>query len=117
MFPDGIWRKPLYVLINGGSRSGKEVVAYGLKQSHRGPLIGENTAGAVLAGSPFLLSDRSLLYLAVMDVRVDGKRLEGVGVAPDIPVQDSLPYAAGADPQLEKALTLAAERRPKEEKP
>ena len=32
-------------------------------------------------------------------------RLEGDGVAPDIEVPFTLPYAAGADPQLEAALT------------
>jgi hypothetical protein len=39
--------------------------------------VGERTAGAVLAGRCFLLSDRSLLYLAVAGIRGDGERLEG----------------------------------------
>src|SRR5262249_24577352 len=102
------WRKPLLVLINGGSRSGKELIAFAIQKQRRGALVGERTAGAVVAGSLFPLSDKSLLYLAVLDVRVEGKRLEGVGVAPDVAVPDDLPYAAGADPQLEKALSLAA---------
>ncbi len=105
---DSQWRRPLFVLINGGTRSGKEVVSYALKKHHLATLVGERTAGAVVGGSPFLLSDRSLLYLAVIDSRVDGERLEGVGVAPDVEVEDALPYAAGSDPQLEKALDLAA---------
>jgi carboxyl-terminal processing protease len=104
------WRKPLYVLINNGSRSGKEIIAYTIQLRRVGTLIGERTAGAVVGGRAFLLSDRSLLYLAVQDVRVEGKRLEGVGVTPDITVPDNLPYAMGADPQLEKALTLAAQK-------
>jgi len=105
---DGQWRKPLYILINGGSRSGKEAVAYSIKKNKLGTLVGQSTAGAVIAGRAFLLSDRSLLLLAVADIRVDGERLEGHGVAPDVPVADSLPYANGADPQLEKAIDLAA---------
>ena len=60
-----------------------------------------------MSGSCFLLSDRSLLYLAVADSSVDGERLEGVGVAPDVEVEDALPYAGGADPQMEKALEMA----------
>jgi carboxyl-terminal processing protease len=104
---DSQWRRPLYLLINGRTRSGKEVVAYALKKHHRGTLVGERTAGAAVAGSCFLLSDRSLLYLAVADFRVDGERLEGIGVAPDVSAPDRLPYAGGQDPQLEKALTLA----------
>jgi carboxyl-terminal processing protease len=102
------WKKPLYVLINGGSRSGKEVVAAALKRYHAGTLVGERTAGAVMAGRAFLLSDGTLLYLAVQDALADGVRLEGAGVAPDVEVPDLLPYAAGRDDQLEKALSLAA---------
>jgi carboxyl-terminal processing protease len=106
---DPQWRGPLFVLINEGTRSGKEVVSYALKKHHLGTLVGQRTAGAVVGGSCFLLSDRSLLYLAVADSLVDGVRLEGVGVAPDVEVEDALPYAAGADPQLDRALELAAE--------
>jgi len=105
---DPQWRGPLYVLINGGTRSGKEVVSYALKKHRRGILVGTRTAGAVVGGRCFLLSDRSLLYLAVMDSRVDGERLEGVGVAPDVEVEDTIPYAGGVDPQLDRALDLAA---------
>jgi len=101
------WRGPLYVLINGGTRSGKEAVSYALKKHRLATLVGQRTAGAVVGGSCFLLSDRSLLYLAVADSRVDGERLEGVGVAPDVEVEDALPYAGGADPQMEQALEMA----------
>ena len=52
----------------------------------------------------FLLSDGSLLVLAVSDVRVEGERLEGRGVVPDVEVSFPLPYAAGRDPQLDAAL-------------
>ena len=107
---DGHWRKPLYVLINAGSHSGKEVVAFALKKHHLATLIGENTGGAVLGGRPFLLSDGSLLYLAVTNGEVDGQRLEGKGVAPDIEVTDSLAFTQGTDRQLEKALSLAARK-------
>ena len=106
---DPQWRKPVYILINGGTRSGKEVVSHALREQGRATLIGTRTAGALLGGRCFLLSDRSLLYLAVSDFLVNGNRLEGVGVSPDVEVPDNLEYAAGADPQLDEALDLAAE--------
>ncbi len=106
---DPQWRKPLVVLINGGTRSGKEIVAHALKQQGLATLVGERTAGFVVGGRPYLLSDRSLLYVAVMDSTVDGKRLEGVGVTPHVVVPDRLEYAAGADPQLDRAIELACE--------
>lgn len=99
------WRRPLAVLIDEGTRSGKEVIAYGLKRGGV-PLIGSRTAGALLAGRGFLLDDGSLLVLAVSDVRVEGERLEGKGVLPDRIVPFSLPYAAGTDPQLDAAVNL-----------
>jgi len=105
------WRKPLVVLVDGGSRSGKEMVTRALQRSHRAVIVGERTAGAVLAGQPILLTDGSLLFLAVEDVRIDGERLEGLGVEPDVPVPASLPYADGADPQLERALDVAISPR------
>ncbi len=105
------WRKPLVVLIDEGSRSGKEMVARAIQRHGVGTLVGGRTAGAVLAGRPFVLSDGSLLYLAVRDVRVDGERLEGVGVEPDIEVGAELRWAAGEDPQMERALEVASGSR------
>jgi carboxyl-terminal processing protease len=100
------WRKPVALLINGGSRSGKEVLAYGFKKYHVGEVIGTRTAGALLAGRAYLLNDDSLLLLAVADVAVDGERLERVGVAPTIEVPFPLEYAAGKDPQIDKAVEV-----------
>jgi carboxyl-terminal processing protease len=100
------WRKPVALLINGGSRSGKEVLAYGFKKHRVGEVIGTRTAGALLAGRAYLLGDGSLLLLAVSDVAVDGERLERVGVAPTIEVPFPLEYAAGKDPQIDKAVEV-----------
>jgi carboxyl-terminal processing protease len=103
------WRKPVALLINGGSRSGKEVLAYGFRKYGIGPVVGERTGGAVSAGTAIPISENSLLYLCVSGVRVDGEVLEGVGVAPDHEVIWPLPYATAEDPQLQKALNLMAE--------
>ena len=103
---DGKWHKPFYLLINAGSRSGKEMVAFAVQKHKLGTLVGQRTARAVLSGRCFLLPDQSLLYLAVEDALVDGERLEGRGVKPDVEVADTLPFANGADPQLEKAIEL-----------
>ena len=62
----------------------------------------------MVGGRCFKIGEDSVMYLAVNDVRVDGERLEGVGVTPDIEVSDSLLYADGRDPQLEKVLDVAA---------
>jgi carboxyl-terminal processing protease len=97
------------MLVNGGTRSGKEVLAHGFKTYGYGEVIGTRTAGALLAGRGFLLSDGSFLMVAVNDVAVDGARLEGVGVSPTIEVPFDIPYSAGADPQLDKAIKVLSE--------
>jgi carboxyl-terminal processing protease len=103
------WGKPVAMLVNGGTRSGKEVLAYGFKKNGFGEVIGERTAGALLAGTAFLLSDGSLLILAVEDAAVDGERIEGKGVAPTLEVPFDPRYAAGKDPQLDRAIAVLAQ--------
>jgi carboxyl-terminal processing protease len=100
------WDKPVTLLVNEATRSGKEIFVYGFKKMGIGRVVGARTAGAVTGGRAFVLSDGSLLYLAVADVLTDGERLEGVGVAPDVEVPFEIPYARGQDPQLERAITL-----------
>lgn len=107
---DAQLRKPTVVLINGGTRSGKEVFAHGVKRHQLARLVGERTAGAVNFGQPFCLPDGSLLLLAVADARVDGERLEGRGVPPDLELPLPLRYAAGQDAQLERALEVLTAR-------
>ena len=107
------WDKPIVAVIDEGSRSGMEILAYGLKRNGI-PLVGTTTAKAVVAGTMYVLPDDSLLLLAVSDVHIDGERLEGRGVDPDIAVPFDIRYAAGADSQMDAALaemdrTLAGE--------
>lgn len=98
--------KPVAVLVNRGTRSGKELLAYGLKNSKRGTLFGEKTAGYVLGGeyNP-LLRSRCILYLAIVDIKLAGVRLEGKGVSPDIFVKDSL---SQDDAPMDRALDYLA---------
>jgi carboxyl-terminal processing protease len=104
---NGKWRKPVVLLINDGTRSGKEVLSFGFKKHGLGPVVGTRSAGALLAGRAYLLSNGCLLLLAVADVAVDGERLEGRGVTPTVTVPFDIRYAQGNDPQLARALGVA----------
>jgi len=97
------WRKPLVAIIDQGTRSSMEIFAQALQQAGV-PLIGSHSAGAVLAARGFLLKDNSLLVLAVNDVKIDGQRLENVGVSPNVEVPYDIRYSAGVDPQFERAV-------------
>lgn len=102
------WNKPVVMLVNGGSRSGKEILAYGFRKYGIGPVVGSTTAGAVLQGNLYPIGSESVLYLAIADILIDGQRLEGKGVDPDVAVPFDLPYARGADPQKDRAVAIAA---------
>jgi carboxyl-terminal processing protease len=104
------WQKPVVLLVNERSRSGKEILAFGFQKYKIGPVVGSKTPGAVVAGSAFLMPDGSLLYLAVANVFVDEKqRLEGKGIEPDINVPFVLEYSQGGDPQKERAIESVIE--------
>ncbi len=107
---DGQIRVPAAVLINGGTRSGKEVLARAISHHGLATLVGERTAGAMRPGTVFCLPDRALLYLAVGTTTVDGDEFEGIGLDPDVPVPYDPRYAAGADPQLEAAIRILLKR-------
>lgn len=103
------WRKPVVAIIDGGTRSGMDIFANALKENGI-PLIGTETAGDVVAGRGYLLPDDSLLVVAVADVLVDGERLEGNPVQPDVEVPFDIRYADGEDPQFDAALDVIMTR-------
>ncbi len=106
--------RPVVAIINGGSRSGKELIAFSLKRSGRALLVGENTAGYFSAGTLFSLDDNNALYLAVAGCTVGGVKIEGQGVAPDIACENTGRDQAGYDRQLKVALQALEKRVEKE---
>jgi len=77
------YQRALVVLINGGSRSAKEVLSQILKKSRRATLVGSKTAGNVLGTWPQRVNDWAYIEIPSVDVVSDGVRLEGRGVEPD----------------------------------
>ncbi len=96
------YTKPLVVLINGGTRSAKEFLAYQLRAAGRATLVGGRTAGAFLGAGVFPIGKESLLELAVDGLKLNGKPLEGVGVAPDVAVAPAFAYTS-RDRQMAQA--------------
>jgi carboxyl-terminal processing protease len=92
--------KPIVVLINQGTRSAKEFLSYQFKVSQRAKLVGTRTAGAFLGASAFEVGKDGLLELAVLGLKVDGKYLEEVGVAPDVTVPSQYAYTERDSQQL-----------------
>lgn len=78
----------IYVLTNGNTGSTCEPIVYALKNSKRATIVGERTAGAMLAASPFTVTGKYMLMVPIADFYTyDGVRLDKVGVTPDIAVK------------------------------
>jgi carboxyl-terminal processing protease len=94
------------VLVGAGTASSAEILAHALQFHRRAVLVGRPTAGAVVGSLFFRLPDGGKLQLGVQDYRgLDGKRLEGVGVKPDLVVALKLAdLRVSADPDLAAAL-------------
>lgn len=91
----------IYVLTNGNTGSTCEPIVYALKTSKKATIIGEKTAGAMLAAFPFVESGKYMLMLPIADFYAyDGIRLDKVGVSPDIEVK--------SEEALNKALEITA---------
>ena len=107
----------IIVLVDSGSASAAEIFARVVQLEKRGPVIGDRSAGAVMEARPFpFLQGQAFgeylpygVEVTVADLKMtDGNSLEHHGVIPDevlLPSPEEL--AAGADPQLARALQLA----------
>ncbi len=105
----------LIVLIDGGSASASEILARVVQLGHRGTVVGDRSAGAVMEARiyPFSQGDQVLILygVAVTDadlMMADGHSLERAGVTPDDVVRPTAAdLAAGRDPALAHAAALA----------
>jgi carboxyl-terminal processing protease len=105
----------LLVLVDSRSASASEVLARVVQLTRRGRVLGDRTAGAVMRASyrQFMHGTQIAIFYGVSVtnadlVMSDGGRLERVGVLPDeliLPTAGDL--AAGRDPALARAVTLA----------
>jgi carboxyl-terminal processing protease len=117
---------PLVVLIDKGSASAAEIVAGAIQDAGRASLVGELTFGTGTVLGEFALSDGSALRIGTVEwLTPKGRVIWHEGIAPDVVVErpaDVAPVVPDdlrsmsaadtsriADPQLKKAIELAAE--------
>jgi carboxyl-terminal processing protease len=97
--PHPWFARPLVVLINEGTRSGKEALAFQFKKSKRAVLVGTTTAGAFTGGTCRFGNGYVVFLPSNGPILLDGQTVEGV--APDVRVDDPLDRPSKDDPQLE----------------
>lgn len=120
--PQGAWQwwparyaGKVAILVDNSSASAAEIFSHVMQFHHRAIVVGRRTAGAVIVAREYPLPDGGRLQVATEDYRgLDGKRLEGNGVKPDVEVELKLAdLRAGRDRDLEAALRALAQNQPK----
>lgn len=83
------YTKPLVILTNENSASASEMFSGALQDLGRATIIGQRTCGCLLGylGYADLPGGGQLAYSEIGFISSKGKRIEGVGVTPDIEIQ------------------------------
>jgi len=102
------WDRPVVVLTDERSFSDAEVFPYMFQVAKRGKVVGMPTAGGVIGTNDITLSDGTRFRIPRVGFwGMDGTNLEGLGVKPDIIVEEtSEDRRHGRDPQLQRAIAV-----------
>jgi carboxyl-terminal processing protease len=113
-----ITKKPLVVLVDGGSASASEILSGALQDNKRAQLVGVKTFGKGLVQSVRPLSEGAGMAVTIAKYYTpSGKDINHSGIKPDIEVKlsktqiqalvkDRAKVATAADPQYAKALQI-----------
>jgi carboxyl-terminal processing protease len=104
--PGQAFRKPMVVLIDGGSASASEIMSGALKDNHRATLIGTKTFGKGLVQKINMLSNESGMNITISKyLTPNGTDINKKGIQPDILVPyTEKDFYKDQDPQLDKAI-------------
>ncbi|HMH13281.1 MAG TPA: S41 family peptidase [Edaphobacter sp.] len=110
-----VFNGKLIVLVDSNSGSSAEIFARVVQLEHRGQVIGDRSAGAVMEALHYresLGADTRIFYgfsVTIANlIMTDGKSLENTGVTPDeIVLPTAADLAEGKDPALSRAAELA----------
>jgi carboxyl-terminal processing protease len=116
-----LYRGPIAVLLDSMSLCGSEVLATALREHGLARVFGERTAGMAQVGNLLELPNGDLFMYVLADYQsVQGVRLEGHGVEPDVVIHPTRTMLLeGRDPVLSAALdwlTTLTDETPKERK-
>jgi carboxyl-terminal processing protease len=78
---------PVVILVNEGSASGAELFAAGMQENGRAAVVGRQTCGCLLASVHHKVKGGGEVDISEFNVlTAKGRRLEGIGVVPDVTV-------------------------------
>jgi len=106
--------RPLAVLVNGFTASASEITSGAIQDSGAGVLIGSRTFGKGVVQTIYPLPDGSAIKITTARyLTPNGRDINSVGIAPDIPVEDVKANDLGkpaTDGQLQRALAYIQQR-------
>jgi len=109
-----LYAGPVVILTNEGTASTSEVIAASLQERGRAKIVGTRSCGCALGVLKYrkLKNGGALAISEIGLVSGLGRRIEGEGVVPDVPVALKLAdLQSGADPAIEEAERLLAAMR------
>lgn len=105
------YSRPIAVLCNENSYSNAEIFSHAIKTTERGPLVGQETYGAVISTGSYRLIDGTTVRRPFRGWYLpDGTDMENNGAVPDVLVEVNPGHEVeGVDPQLEAAVRAVME--------
>ena len=100
---------PLAVLVNGNTQAEAELFAYAIQRNKRGTIVGDTTAGCMVASNPSALQDNSVINLTIYRAVADQATPDALvpDVEPEQKVSlDFQQLLQGKDSQLEAAIKV-----------
>ena len=92
----------ILVVADRAGGSGAEIFAQGIQDLKRGTVVGGQTIGKVLLGDSVALPGKFELHIVTADyVTVTGRRIEGLGVKPNVALK---PEIVGSDTCLHQSV-------------
>ena len=104
--PGMVFKKPIVVLIDGGSASASEILSGALKDNHRATLIGAQSFGKGLVQKVNTLSNGTGLNITISKyLTPNGTDINKKGIEPNFKASyTEADFRAQRDPQLDRAV-------------
>lgn len=97
---------PVAVLVNGGSASASEIVAGAIQDTQAGTLVGTKTYGKGSVQTLMRIDNGAIKLTIAKYLTPNDRSINGIGIEPDVIIEQQLNGEAETDIQLNKALEI-----------